>query len=175
MRMDGQIPPPPMDGAAHDSERMIIDVNIGDQRIGLIYESYHRITGRDLVRAPSADIASALWESPMVILAHGTEPDPVFFYANRTALSLFEIAAEDLIRMPSRLSAEPMERDERSRFLQAVAQQNHISDYSGIRISRTGNRFRIAQATVWNLIDAGGTIHGQAACFGQWTPLERTP
>lgn len=167
--------PPPMDRTMTDSERLIIDANSGSQRIGLIYESYRLVTGKNLLPSPCTDIAAALWASPMVILAHGTEPDPIFFYANRAALTLFEIAAEDLIRMPSRLSAEPMERDERSLFLRAVAERNHISDYSGIRISRAGNRFRIAQATVWNLLDAGGTIHGQAACFGQWTPLERTP
>jgi hypothetical protein len=40
-----------------------------------------------------------------------------------------------------------------------------------VRITRTGRRFKIERAIVWNLIDAAGTIHGQAATFDQWTPL----
>jgi len=46
-----------------------------------------------------------------------------------------------------------------------------IKDYAGIRISATGRRFRIGQAIVWNLIDAAGTCHGQAATFARWTEV----
>ena len=108
----------------------------------------------------------------MVILAHGIEADPVFFYANHMALTLFELDAREAIAMPSRYSAEPMERAERAAFLQAVSERNFIADYSGIRVSRHGKRFRIAQAVVWNLIDAAGVHHGQAACFDRWQMLE---
>jgi hypothetical protein len=53
-------------------------------------------------------------------------------------------------------------------LLTAVTQQGYIDDYSGIRISRTGRRFRILQATVWNLIDAHDRYAGQAASFDRW-------
>ena len=43
-----------------------------------------------------------------------------------------------------------------------------IDDYAGIRISKTGRRFRIAQATVWNLLDERGIYSGQAAMFLRW-------
>jgi hypothetical protein len=46
-----------------------------------------------------------------------------------------------------------------------------VDNYSGIRISASGRRFRIENATVWNLADAGGRIHGQAATFHHWTYL----
>jgi len=46
-----------------------------------------------------------------------------------------------------------------------------VDDYSGIRISQSGRRFRIEQAIVWNLIDAAGHLCGQAATFDTWTPL----
>jgi hypothetical protein len=34
-----------------------------------------------------------------------------------------------------------------------------------VRVSATGRRFRIAGAIVWNLVDAAGLRHGQAASF----------
>jgi hypothetical protein len=46
-----------------------------------------------------------------------------------------------------------------------------VDDYAGVRISRTGKRFRIEQAIVWNVVDAEGKDHGQAATFAHWTPL----
>ena len=56
-------------------------------RIALIAESYQRLLGLPL--SSPAD-AEALWNAPRVIVAHGTESDPVFFYANRIALELFD-------------------------------------------------------------------------------------
>jgi hypothetical protein len=140
-------------------------------RLSLIPESFARLTGRPLI-APAGDLAEALWSAPFVLLAHGTEADPVFFYGNRMALERFEITAEQLVITPSRLSAEFTERAERERLLEAVARRGFIDDYAGVRVSGAGRRFRIEQATVWNLIDAAGEKHGQAAAFARWTDLE---
>ena len=166
--MDDEAPSP---GTAHlvvdGEQQLLIESHAGAARIDLIQESFLRVTGRPLLSR-----GENLWSTPQVVLAHGSEADPIFFYANRMALALFEMPAGEIVRMPSRFSAEPMERDERARFLDAVSAQNYIADYSGVRISRCGSRFRIARATVWNLLDAHGAIHGQAACFGTWEPLE---
>ena len=70
--------------------------------------------------------------------------------------------------MPSRLTAEAPNREERARLLAQVTQHGFIDDYSGIRISTRGRRFRIAQATVWNLRDETGHPCGQAAMFAHW-------
>jgi hypothetical protein len=140
-------------------------------RLPLIVESFARLTGRALIK-PAPGLAAALWNTPFVLLAHGTEADPVFFYGNRMALERFEMTAEQLVRTPSRLSAEFAERAERERLLQEVARRGFIDDYAGVRVSSTGRRFRIEQATVWNLIDAAGEKHGQAAAFARWTPLD---
>ena len=56
-------------------------------------------------------------------------------------------------------------REERQALLDRVTAQGYIDDYAGIRISAKGRRFRIARAVVWNLVDAGGHCHGQAAMF----------
>lgn len=140
-------------------------------RLSLLVDSFARVTGESLLDT-NVDIPSVLWQAPRVILAHGTEADPIFFYGNRMALDLFEVSADALLRMPSRLSAEAPVREERARLLHRVTQYGYIADYSGVRISATGRRFRIEQATVWNLLDEAGRVHGQAATFDQWVRLD---
>lgn len=140
-------------------------------RLKLLVTSYHRLTGRELPLAPADDLASALWLAPAAILAHGIEPDPVFFYGNRLALELFEMDFATFTRLPSRFSAEPLLRRERAQLLERVSRNGFIDDYSGIRIAASGRRFRIERATVWNLVDSEGGRHGQAAMFRDWTPV----
>lgn len=152
-------------------DRSLIEEHAGAARLALIAESHARLTGRDLV-PPEAMVADALWHLPAVVLAHGTEADPMFFYANRLALDRFALSAAALIAMLSRLSAEAPERDERARLLAAVAAEGFIDDYAGLRVAATGARFRIEQATVWNLVDAEGAHHGQAATFAHWRDLQ---
>lgn len=134
-------------------------------RLALIGESFQRLTGRTLLDAPGPE---ALWNAPRVIVAHGTETDPVFFYGNRQALGVFEMDFASFTRLPSRFSAEAQTREERANLLERVSRDGYIGDYAGVRISATGKRFRIEQAVVWNLVDAEGVCHGQAATFDHW-------
>lgn len=133
-------------------------------RIGLIVSSFETLVGKPLV-GPGDDVIAALWRAPQAILAHGTENDPIFFFANRRALDAFGYDVGSMLRTPSRLSAEAPLRDERQALLDRVSRHGFIDDYSGVRITATGERFTIGQAIVWNLIDAGGALHGQAATF----------
>ncbi len=136
----------------------------------LLIASYRHWTGRDLVDAelPPAGQARALYEAPFVVASHGTGSDPVFNYANRAALALFEADWNGFTSMPSRLSAEPMARAERDKLLARVTEHGFIDDYSGVRVTTRGRRFRIARATVWNVIDARGAHRGQAVAFRDW-------
>lgn len=140
----------------------------------LIAESFQRLLGKPLleeVPEADADLWSALWSAPRVIVAHGTQADPIFFYGNRMALERFEMSFDDFTRLPSRYSAEPLLREERARLLERVTRDGFIDDYAGIRIASSGRRFRIEQAVVWNLVDAEGRVQGQAATFDRWTPV----
>ena len=132
--------------------------------------SLKRWTGRELLAGVSepADMAQKVFEAPFVVVSHGTETDPILNYGNRAALALWEMSWEELTRTPSRLTAEAPNREERARLLEAVTQRGFIDDYSGVRISQTGRRFRIAQATVWNLLTREGNHCGQAAMFSRW-------
>jgi MEKHLA domain len=113
-------------------------------------------------------LAKNIFAAPFVLVAHGTEADPVLNYGNAAALALWEMPWDEFTRTPSRLTAEAPNRTERARLLAAVTAHGFIDDYSGIRISKTGSRFRIAQATVWNLLDERGAYAGQAAIFSRW-------
>lgn len=143
-------------------------------RAAVITSSFRHWLHRELLvemRAEESDIptlARALYETPRVVVAHGTEADPILNYGNRAALTLWEMNWEALIRTPSRLTAEPIAREERARLLTEVTRNGYIADYAGVRISSSGRRFRIVQATVWNLVDDNGRPAGQAASFDRW-------
>ena len=113
-------------------------------------------------------LAKNIFAAPFVLVSHGTEADPVLNYGNAAALALWEMPWDEFTRTPSRLTAEAPNREERARLLAAVTKNGFIDDYSGVRIAKTGRRFRIAQATVWNLLDERGVHAGQAAMFSRW-------
>ncbi len=142
--------------------------------VQLLLDSFARLLGRELVprEGSPAEQAERLWRAPFVVVSHGTEADPVLNYGNAPALALWEMTWEELTQSPSRLTAEPVHRDERARLLARTREHGFVDDYSGIRVSKTGRRFRIEQAIVWNLADAAGEHRGQAATFDHWMPLE---
>lgn len=144
-----------------------------DTRLTLIADSFLRLTGRELVEVPAGvSLAQAMWQAPCVVVAHGVEVDPVFFYGNQLALDLFEMPFDAFTRLPSRFSAEPVARGERDALLARVTRGGYIDDYAGVRIAASGKRFRIEQAVVWNLVDERGGLHGQAATFRHWLALD---
>jgi hypothetical protein len=61
-----------------------------------------------------------------------------------------------------------MHQEERERLLATVARQGYSDNYRGIRIARSGRRFWIENAIVWNLLDAQNRYCGQAAMFDRW-------
>lgn len=139
----------------------------------LLVSSYLRITGRELVaqKGSREAMSRALYEAPYGVVSHGIGDDPVFNYGNRTALELFEMNWQDFVMLPSRESAEAVNRAERQRLLDRVSESGFVDDYQGVRISSTGRRFRIEDATVWNVVDESNVYHGQAAVFFRWVEL----
>jgi hypothetical protein len=132
--------------------------------------SYRHWMGTDLIE-PSDDPASqshALFHAPFVLVSHGIEDDPLLNYGNHMALSLWELSWDELIRTPSRVTAELANRAERERMLREAGANGHIKNYRGVRISKSGRRFMIEQAVVWNVLDLAGHRVGQAATFSNW-------
>ena len=136
----------------------------------ILLNSYRHWVGQELLErsGTTLDQARRLFEAPFVVVSHATQADPILNYGNQTALRLWEMPIESFLQTPSRLTAEPVHRDERSRLMARTTRDGFVDDYSGIRISSTGRRFFIARATVWNLLDPTGQYVGQAATFSEW-------
>ena len=123
-----------------------LDLSYDLEFYALMAESFERSVGRSLT--PKGQGAEWLYEqSPAVVLAHNTDADPRFIYANRAAQACFEYSWDEFITLPSRLSAEAPDRAERDRLLNAVA-------------------------AVWDLVDRSGHRRGQAATFDSWQDVQ---
>ncbi len=135
-----------------------------------LLDSYALLVNQELIRrdGTSFDQAERLFNSQFVVASHGLQNDPVLNYGNQTALDLWEMDWDTFKQTPSRLTAEPVNREERARMLQQAQTQGYISDYRGVRISRTGKRFLVEQATIWNIQKPDGTALGQGATFSDW-------
>ncbi|BCX46822.1 MEKHLA domain-containing protein [Haloferula helveola] len=143
--------------------------------VALLESSFRRLTGRDLIPGGVTDattLARQLYQAPFFLASHDGGDDPVFNYANLTAQALFELDWSTFMTTPSRFTAEEPNRAERARLLERVTAEGFIDDYAGIRISRTGKRFRIEGATVWNVSDDTGKVIGQAATFDRWVSIQ---
>jgi MEKHLA domain-containing protein len=136
-------------------------------------DSYRHWIGRELIeRVGGAEFQSqALFEWPAVVVSHGTEADPILNYGNRAALDLWEMTWEQLVKTPSRLTAEPVNRAEREWMLEQARSRGYIETYRGVRISSTGRRFLVENAVIWTVRDANSRPVGQAATFSHWTWL----
>ena len=135
--------------------------------------SYRHWTGRELIEriGDSSSQARVLFEAPFVVVSHGMESDPILNYGNQAALDLWEMSWEQLIRTPSKLTAQPDDRSERERMLAHAKSQGYFDGYRGVRISATGRRFLVEQALIWTVIDLTGQRIGQAATFSRWSPV----
>ncbi|MFD1300108.1 MEKHLA domain-containing protein [Methylobacterium marchantiae] len=142
-----------------------MDVSDDPGFYALLTQSFRRLVGRPLVPEPAYDAAWLHAEAPFAVLAHDGGEDPRFVYANLTGLRIFGYRRDELIGLPSRLSAEAPERAERQRLLDAVTRDGFVANYAGIRIRKDGTRFPIRDAIVWQLMDEAGKVHGQAATF----------
>ncbi|MCJ2033428.1 MEKHLA domain-containing protein [Methylobacterium sp. J-068] len=133
----------------------------------LVVGSHMRVVGAPLVNA-TRDAAWLYEAAPFALLAHDGGADPRFTYANRTAQACFEYAWDEIVGLPSRLSAEAPERAARQRLLDAVGRDGFATGYRGVRVAKSGRRFWIEDGVVWQLRRPDGSVAGQAATFAAW-------
>jgi MEKHLA domain len=130
----------------------------------LLSQSYLRLAGTPLA-PPGCGAAWLYQEAPFALLAHDLSPDPRFIYANLAAQACFEYSWSEIIGLPSRLSAVAADRAERQQLLDAVRRDGLARGYHGVRIAKSGRRFRIEDGILWQLTDEVGVDCGQAALF----------
>lgn len=132
-----------------------------------IAECYQHLAGAPLPCPENvSDIARWLDESaPYSLLAHGKSADPCFIYANQSALECFKYSREEILQLPSRLSAATPDQQERQNMLMRLNTEGIVLGYTGTRITRDGEAFNIYQGVIWQLTDRQGMLLGQAALF----------
>jgi hypothetical protein len=134
----------------------------------LLADSYARWLNQPLVDPTLTDEQAARWlyeEAPFGLLAHNTHTDPLFIYGNLAAQRCFEYSWDELLQLPSRLSARPQQVEDRRQFLEQVSKQGFATGYRGLRVSKSARSFWINDGTVWQLVDQTGVLLGQAALF----------
>lgn len=138
-----------------------------------ILDGHRDRVGSDLIeRSGNAEQdARRLRELDAVVLSHDGGDDPVFIYANHAAAALWRMPIEELIGMPSRLSAPPERREERAGMLADAASIGVLRGYSGERIAKDGTRFVIEDACLWS-VDGYPDRPGQAVVFSRWRSVE---
>lgn len=136
----------------------------------LLVQSYRRFAGTEppFLKGGKPSPEWLYEQAPHCVLAHSTEPIPRFIYANKAAQACFEYDWDEIVGLPSHLSAEAPDRAERQRLLDAVSRYGFTSGYKGLRIAKSGRRFWIEDGILWQLVDGAGTLRGVAASFGQW-------
>ncbi|WP_080425767.1 MEKHLA domain-containing protein [Burkholderia ubonensis] len=137
----------------------------------LLADSHLRLTGLPLLSQTMQDTEAARWlyeDASFCVVAHNTDEDPRFIYANKAAQHCFEYSWTEMTALRSRLSAEHPNRREREQLLEAVRTQGFARGYRGLRVAKSGRQFWIENVTVWNLVDRDGIYRGQAATYRQW-------
>lgn len=134
----------------------------------LLADSYSSWLKQPLVDPVLTDEQAARWlyeEASFGLLAHDTRDDPLFIYGNVFAQRCFEYAWDELMQLPSRLSAPPQQVQGRREFLEQVSKQGFAIGYRGLRIGKSKRTFWINDGIVWQLVDQAGVLRGQAALF----------
>jgi hypothetical protein len=143
-----------------------------------LLQSFHHYLGRPLfaqgVAADAAFQARQLFEAPCIVVSHGTEDEPIFNYGNAQALALWGLTWDELIRFPSRQTAQGADQPERARMLAQAKAQGYFEGYVGDRATASGKRFRMENGLIWTVVDETGAYCGQAATFSQYHFLEST-
>ncbi|WP_082017932.1 MEKHLA domain-containing protein [Leisingera sp. ANG-Vp] len=134
----------------------------------LLLSSFAKVTGRPLLDGADAE---ALYRAPFPVLSHSTDADPILTYGNLAAQDLWEMGWDQLIAMPSRLTAEPAHRGQRDAMFAEMRAKGFISNYAGVRISASGKRFEILNAVIWPLLGPDGRKLGEAATFKDYVFL----
>lgn len=148
------------------------DSNASRQLAANLARSYLELKGEQLLPEQDRETARRLYEADFALLCHDGADDPLFNYANLTAQRLWSIDWKAFIGLPSRLSAQATALAERAVALDEAAQTGLVTGYQGVRIAATGSRFRISDATIWNVTDGHGNRIGQAARIPHWHMLE---
>ena len=141
-----------------------------------LINSLYEYTGEQLVdiklleENPTVAAKELFFLSNRVVASCGIQSEslgPILNFGNAEALKLWGASWEQFTSMYGAHTADVDNRDKRQAFLDSLQMRGYATGYSGVRITLDGRRFRIFDATVWNVVE-NGNMFGQAATFGHW-------
>jgi len=112
-----------------------------------------------------------LFITSMPVIAHDHKKDPSIIYANSAALQLWGRHWDEIVGMPSKLTAPTNQHMERSAALDDALTKDCIQNYRGTRVNKKGELFTIQNARIWTIWDEHGLVIGQGATFSTWWHL----
>ncbi len=141
--------------------------------VELILKSHQVAFGKDLLavekRKPTLRLLSQeLFSISIVVLAHNWGNDPLINYCNSDGLKLWRRRWNQMVGMPSRLTAPLGESKERNLNLKKALGANSVVGYQGVRVDSLGRRFLIKDASIWTIWTKKSFPCGQAASFSSW-------
>lgn len=136
----------------------------------IVKNSYRKLIGESLPLSSNMNLIEAFDECIYPIASHDNSDEPLFNYANKAALLLFKMTYEQMIGLPSKVSALPVNQEERSFLLKQVAEHGFIQHYQGKRVASDQSIFHIQDATVWNLMNLDQKFCGQAVIIFKVLP-----
>ncbi len=141
--------------------------------VRLLLSSYHyaygeHLLGNKVIGTSNLQFGHLLFNMSNPVMAHDAKDDPCLNYVNAKALELWHRSWNEMIGMPSKLTAPKKERQKRQNDLNKVNTENPIQNYQGIRINSKGELFCISNARIWTIFNEKGHPCGQAATFTNW-------
>lgn len=154
----------------------MIDLNKKTELLHLIDQSFFMLSGQLLPsEKKETDVERLEWlnnQAPYAILAHNNKEIPNFIYANQFAVSCFKYTEDEILSLPSYLSAAPDNQAERNKILDQVQANNIAFNYNGMRLTKFNESFAINDGVIWKVFENDEVI-GQAALF--WLSDQQKP
>lgn len=135
--------------------------------LNCINNSFKEHTGCYLP-TPTQQVNDLEWldqSAPYSLLAHNTDSDPKFVYANSQALDSFGYSYEEILNLNSKYSASEIDRPQRLLLLESVKENGIAMNYTGPRVRKDGSFFTIYNGIVWVVKDDLDNEIAQAALF----------
>ena len=136
--------------------------------------SYRNAFGHSLLAVEKSQLSlpmasRELFELRSPVVAHEGGIDPLISYANSSALKLWVRQWDQMVGMPSKLTAPKEELATRAFALDNALERGALVGYSGIRMDSLGRRFLIHNAAIWTIWNHNGVACGQATSFSNWS------
>ena len=144
------------------------------EHVSILLGNLKKWTGFDLAEEfgiSKDELGKGIFEAEFCLLSSDLSADPILNYGNQKAIDLWEMPWEELTSTRSRDTAKSDNQSDRDELMRRVNENNFVTGYSGMRVSKTGREFFIKDVTIWNLFADDGAPYGRAAWFKDVEPL----